>query len=174
MSALALIFLLAPTTMRKLALWNCAWPVERGPLAQCQKTSVPTLCGALEGGDAASVRASIDVLATMPGKRILVLGEMSEMHGMDAAAEIGEIGSYAKRQGVDVLFAMGEQGELAARSFGAGARYFYQANLLMTALNAELTKDSAVLVKGTRFECSDCGVWAAMVDVVDAANSKRS
>jgi UDP-N-acetylmuramoyl-tripeptide--D-alanyl-D-alanine ligase len=97
-----------------------------------------------------SVRAAIDVLAATPGKKILVLGDMGEIGGQ-AGQFHDEIGGYAKSQGVDVLFALGEHSELAARNFGAGGRHFGGVDALLSALQPELGADTVVLVKGSRF-----------------------
>ncbi len=97
-----------------------------------------------------SVRAAIDVLAATPGKKILVLGDMGEIGGQ-AGQFHDEIGGYAKSQGVDLLFALGEHSELAARNFGAGGRHFGSVEALVSALQPELGADTVVLVKGSRF-----------------------
>ncbi|MEW5887507.1 MAG: UDP-N-acetylmuramoyl-tripeptide--D-alanyl-D-alanine ligase [Pseudomonadota bacterium] len=97
-----------------------------------------------------SVRAAIDVLASTPGRKILVLGDMGEIGGRSGQFH-DEVGGYAKSQGVDLLFALGEQSELAARNFGGGGRHFAQVEDLIQALRPELDADTAVLVKGSRF-----------------------
>ena len=97
-----------------------------------------------------SMRAAIDVLATTAGRKILVLGDMGEI-GAQAGQYHDEIGGYAKSQGIDQLFALGDLSELAARNFGAGGRHFRSADDLVAALRKELDADTAVLVKGSRF-----------------------
>ncbi|MDT3736651.1 MAG: UDP-N-acetylmuramoyl-tripeptide--D-alanyl-D-alanine ligase [Denitratisoma sp.] len=97
-----------------------------------------------------SVRAAIDVLASTPGRKILVLGDMGEIGGQ-AGQFHDEIGGYAKSQGVDQLFALGEHSELASRNFGAGGRHFADAEALLEALAPQLGADTVVLVKGSRF-----------------------
>jgi UDP-N-acetylmuramoyl-tripeptide--D-alanyl-D-alanine ligase len=97
-----------------------------------------------------SVRAAIDVLAATPGRKILVLGDMGEIGGQ-AGQFHDEIGGYAKSQGVDLLLALGEHSELAARNFGAGGRHFDSADALLAALAPQLEGDTVVLVKGSRF-----------------------
>jgi UDP-N-acetylmuramoyl-tripeptide--D-alanyl-D-alanine ligase len=54
-----------------------------------------------------SMRAAIDVLAGMPGRRILVMGDMGET-GEAAGQFHDEVGGYAKSAGLDRLFALGE------------------------------------------------------------------
>ena len=97
-----------------------------------------------------SARAAIDVLASTPGRKLFVLGDMGEIGGQ-AAQFHDEIGGYAKSQGVDQLFALGEHSELAARGFGAGGHHFADVEALLAALRPQLTADTAVLVKGSRF-----------------------
>jgi UDP-N-acetylmuramoyl-tripeptide--D-alanyl-D-alanine ligase len=101
-----------------------------------------------------SVRVGIDVLAATIGKKILVLGDMGEL-GWMAGQFHDEMGGYAKSQGVDRLLAFGESSQLAARNFGAGGRHFKKIEDLILALldprNPELTPETTVLVKGSRF-----------------------
>lgn len=97
-----------------------------------------------------SVRAGVDVLAMTPGRTIFVFGDMGET-GDNAAQYHDEIGGYAKSQGVDLMFVLGEHAEIAARNFGDGGRHFGDIDTLIAALRAELTADTVVLVKGSRF-----------------------
>ncbi|MGB9355804.1 MAG: UDP-N-acetylmuramoyl-tripeptide--D-alanyl-D-alanine ligase, partial [Azonexus sp.] len=66
-----------------------------------------------------SVRAGIEVLATTIGRKILVLGDMGEI-GEASGQYHDEIGGYAKSQGVDLLFAIGDACQQAVRNFGEG------------------------------------------------------
>ena len=97
-----------------------------------------------------SVRAGIDVLASTIGRKILVLGDMGEIGDMSGQFH-DEVGGYAKSQGVDLLFAFGDSSVLAAHNFGAGGRHFTQLKDLLDAVSGELTPDTTVLVKGSRF-----------------------
>ncbi len=97
-----------------------------------------------------SMRAGIDVLAATVGRKILVLGDMGEIGEMTGQFH-DEIGGYAKSQGVDRLFAFGESSLLAARNFGAGGTHYKKLEDLIEAVLPELTPDSTVLVKGSRF-----------------------
>ncbi|MDR1350046.1 MAG: UDP-N-acetylmuramoyl-tripeptide--D-alanyl-D-alanine ligase [Zoogloeaceae bacterium] len=105
-----------------------------------------------------SVRAGIEVLAGVVGRRFLVLGDMGEV-GEDSAQYHDEIGGYAKSMGVDRLYALGEASVQAARNFGEGARVFKTPETLVKALREELrdyVKDRhsdaiTLLVKGSRF-----------------------
>jgi len=97
-----------------------------------------------------SVRAGIDVLAATVGRKILVLGDMGEIGDMSGQFH-DEVGGYAKSQGVDRLLALGDSSALAARNFGAGGQHFKKIEDLIEALNDELTADTTVLIKGSRF-----------------------
>jgi UDP-N-acetylmuramoyl-tripeptide--D-alanyl-D-alanine ligase len=97
-----------------------------------------------------SVRAGIDVLASTVGKKLLVLGDMGEIGEMTGQFH-DEIGGYAKSQGVDRLFAFGESSAIAAHNFGAGGQHYKKIEDLIQAVSAELTPDTTVLVKGSRF-----------------------
>ncbi len=97
-----------------------------------------------------SVRAGIDVLAATVGKKILVLGDMGEIGDMTGQFH-DEVGGYAKSQGVDRLLALGDSSALAAHNFGAGGRHFKKIEDLIGSLIDELTPETTVLIKGSRF-----------------------
>ncbi|MDP2783384.1 MAG: UDP-N-acetylmuramoyl-tripeptide--D-alanyl-D-alanine ligase [Sulfurimicrobium sp.] len=98
----------------------------------------------------ASVKAAIAVLASMPGKKILVLGDMGEL-GPDACAMHRELGAAAKQAGVDILFAHGDLCREAAAEFGENAWFFERIEELLADLENLLAPDVTVLVKGSRF-----------------------
>ncbi len=97
-----------------------------------------------------SMRAAIDVLASVPGRRIFVMGDMGEA-GAAAGQFHDEIGGYAKSQGIDRLLCLGEVSAAAAANFGAGGQHFSQIDDLVGTLLAELGPQTTVLVKGSRF-----------------------
>jgi UDP-N-acetylmuramoyl-tripeptide--D-alanyl-D-alanine ligase len=97
-----------------------------------------------------SMRAAIAVLAAYPGRKIFVMGDMGEL-GPGAEAMHASIGEFAKRSGVQAMFALGEMSTAAVRSFGDGARHFSSIDELVGALSGGLEQGSTVLVKGSRF-----------------------
>ncbi|TRZ99341.1 MAG: UDP-N-acetylmuramoyl-tripeptide--D-alanyl-D-alanine ligase [Rhodocyclaceae bacterium] len=97
-----------------------------------------------------SMRAAIDVLASVPGKRILVMGDMGEA-GAAAGQFHDEIGGYAKSHGIDRLLCLGEMSLAAAANFGEGGQHFLRHDELVKTLLAELDPQTTVLVKGSRF-----------------------
>jgi UDP-N-acetylmuramoyl-tripeptide--D-alanyl-D-alanine ligase len=96
----------------------------------------------------ASVRAALDYLGRLPGRRIFVLGDMAEL-GPEAAELHREIGAYARSR-CDALFSIGALARHAASTYGAGARSFADLSQLETALKPELDAEVTVLVKGSR------------------------
>jgi UDP-N-acetylmuramoyl-tripeptide--D-alanyl-D-alanine ligase len=67
-----------------------------------------------------SVRAAIEVLADLPGPRLLLLGDMGEVG--DRGAEFhAEIGAYARACGVDHLLALGALTSHAVDAFNGAA-----------------------------------------------------
>ncbi|MCE5181074.1 MAG: UDP-N-acetylmuramoyl-tripeptide--D-alanyl-D-alanine ligase [Betaproteobacteria bacterium] len=97
-----------------------------------------------------SVRAAIAVLAGLPGKKILVLGDMGEL-GADARALHAEIGAVAKAAGIDGLLTLGDLSAAAAEAFGAGGRHFEYIEDLLHDIENRLAPEVTVLVKGSRF-----------------------
>jgi UDP-N-acetylmuramoyl-tripeptide--D-alanyl-D-alanine ligase len=96
-----------------------------------------------------SVRAAIDVLADLPGPRILVLGDMGEV-GHEGPAFHAEAGRYAQAKGIDQFLALGDLVRAAVDVF-PGARHFASMDELNEAVLAGLPHVSSVLVKGSRF-----------------------
>ncbi len=97
-----------------------------------------------------SVKAALAVLAQQPGRRVLVLGDMGEL-GTDAAAMHAQIGLAARAAGIDRLLALGDLSRETVAAFGAGAMHFERIQELLAELENELTADTTVLVKGSRF-----------------------
>jgi UDP-N-acetylmuramoyl-tripeptide--D-alanyl-D-alanine ligase len=96
-----------------------------------------------------SVRAAIDVLATMRAPRALLLGDMGEV-GTRGPEFHAEVGAYAKQRGIEHLWCAGTLCAHAASAFGSGARCFDDGLGLIAGLG-ELPTIASVLVKGSRF-----------------------
>jgi len=116
-----------------------------------------------------SVRAAIELLAGLPGKRLLVLGDMAEL-GAEARAYHAEVGQYAASQGLDGLFTCGELSRHAADAAGGRGHHYGDQGQLLAALLplvAGSSRPLTVLIKGSRS--------AAMEKVVSAlATSLKS
>ncbi len=95
-----------------------------------------------------SVRAALDHLASLRGRRILVLGNMAEL-GPEAPTLHKEIGEYARGR-CDLLFAIGDLASEAAAAFGADGRRLADIAAANDALEPLLNAEATVLVKGSR------------------------
>jgi UDP-N-acetylmuramoyl-tripeptide--D-alanyl-D-alanine ligase len=95
-----------------------------------------------------AVKAAIDVLASEPGHRRLVLGAMLEL-GLEAENLHAEIGSYAKQAGIDELWVVGNEAVPAAAAFGQAARCFTNSSELLE-FSPKLTGANITLVKASR------------------------
>ncbi len=106
----------------------------------------------------ASVKAAIDVLAELPGERVLVLGDMAEL-GADTAEQHAGVGAYAAERGIEHLYVTGPLCRHAVQAYqgkrGADGRDFGDktelTNSLKTLAHAKLT----LLVKGSRSAAMD-------------------
>jgi UDP-N-acetylmuramoyl-tripeptide--D-alanyl-D-alanine ligase len=96
-----------------------------------------------------SMRAAIEVLAELPGPRLLVMGDMGEV-GDQGPQFHAEAGLYAKQRGIEKLFTLGVQSVQAVGSFASG-RHFDDIDTLNSAVIGELPGLASVLVKGSRF-----------------------
>ncbi len=96
----------------------------------------------------ASLRAALDVVARLGGRRWLVLGDMGEL-GAEAVSLHTQAGHDARSAGIERLFALGPLAAAAADAFGRGEQ-FDDADALAKAVGAELTGGITVLVKGSR------------------------
>ena len=95
-----------------------------------------------------SVMSSINSLMELPGRHVCVLGEMREL-GETSGRMHREVGSYAKKKGVDLLILSGELCRNMADGFGDGAVFFPDKASMIAALPGLLQKGDAVLVKAS-------------------------
>ena len=141
---------------------------------QVKRAALGTLAGATVIDDTYnanpdSMRAAIDVLASRPSPRVLVMGDMGEV-GDHGPAFHREIGAYAKERGIDALYALGAASRDACTAYGEDAHHVDDvATLVAQLLQApELSGKGAaatLLVKGSRF--------MQMERVVDAVTSPQ-
>ena len=96
-----------------------------------------------------STQAAIELLAALPGPRLLVMGDMGEV-GDQGPNFHAEAGRQARLRGIEKLFTLGEQSRGAAAAFGQGLHFTGMAELA-DAVVAELPHAGSVLVKGSRF-----------------------
>ena len=96
-----------------------------------------------------SLVAALDVLAQQPGRGWLVLGDMAEL-GCGGAQFHREAGLAARASGVERLYTLGEQSQLASEVFGADGRGFLDATALIAAVREDAASGVTILVKGSR------------------------
>ncbi len=118
-----------------------------------------------------SMRAAIDVLADLPAPRLLVMGDMGEV-GDQGPHFHEEAGRYASQRGIENLFTLGSQSELASRSFGSG-QHFNDIAALNAAVLAQLCHASSILVKGSRFMRMERVVQAVATQAAGQQDPKK-
>jgi UDP-N-acetylmuramoyl-tripeptide--D-alanyl-D-alanine ligase len=96
-----------------------------------------------------SVQAAIDVLASLPGPHLLVLGDMGEV-GDEGPAFHAQAGQHAHLKGIDAVFTLGQLSASTSEAFGAG-RHFADMAALQAAVLAALPQMGSIVVKGSRF-----------------------
>jgi UDP-N-acetylmuramoyl-tripeptide--D-alanyl-D-alanine ligase len=116
-----------------------------------------------------SVKASIDVLTSLPGQQVFILGDMGEL-GRDAEQCHQDIGVYAHQKKVDTLLTLGELTQYSTNAFNEQkckteekntlknkAEHFTALDVLVNALKQKFTVDVfsgeqalSIVVKGSR------------------------
>jgi UDP-N-acetylmuramoyl-tripeptide--D-alanyl-D-alanine ligase len=122
---------------------------ESGRLQVFEGAEGSTLVDDTYNANPGSVKAAIDVLAKMPGDRVLVLGDMAEL-GEDSEDQHAEIGRYALDKKIEQLLTIGEQCKLACNAFGKGGLHFSSIDDLIGHLFDSVSSNVSVLVKGSR------------------------
>ena len=97
----------------------------------------------------ASLAVALEFLATQPGERWLVLGDMGEL-GPASEALHRQIGRQARDAGVSRLYALGPLAARAAEAFGGDGQPFDDIDQLAARLRPELHRGVNLLVKGSR------------------------
>jgi UDP-N-acetylmuramoyl-tripeptide--D-alanyl-D-alanine ligase len=96
-----------------------------------------------------SAKAAIDVLAGLPGPRVLVLGDMGEV-GEGGEEYHDEVARHATRSGIEKVLCLGHMSRVMTAS---GALHFDGIESLLSDLDAFVAnmQSGHVLVKGSRF-----------------------
>lgn len=113
-----------------------------------------------------SMTAAVQVLADMPGYRVLVVGDMGEL-GVEAESCHRQVGEAAKLAAIDSVLSVGVLSEALSHASGVG-EHFTDKTALVTRLKALIAThpELTILVKGSRS--------AAMEDVVRALQEKQA
>ena len=94
-----------------------------------------------------SMQAAIQVLAALPGPRLLVAGDMGEV-GDQGPAFHAEAGVQAQRSGIEQVLTLGA---MSAHISAQGGQHFDSIDALLAAVQAQLPQVASILVKGSRF-----------------------
>ena len=114
--------------------------------------------------NADAVKAAIDLLAQLPGRRVLVLGGMAEL-GEQSEQLHAEVGRYAAEREIDQLLVTGPAMRAAADAYAAvrtGAQHFSTQTELLTTIQALAPEHLTLLVKGSRSAAMDRVVAALL------------
>jgi UDP-N-acetylmuramoyl-tripeptide--D-alanyl-D-alanine ligase len=95
-----------------------------------------------------AVKAAIDTLSGYDGRTCLILGNMAEL-GDKAEFLHREIGSYARKKGIQQMLVVGEWAEAVVEGFGEAAICFEDMESLLSGCDKYINSD-VVLVKGSR------------------------
>ena len=96
-----------------------------------------------------SVRAAVDVLASLPPPRVLVLGDMAEV-GDQGREFHREVGDYAHERGIDHVLALGEATRETVAACGPAGEHFDDVDALIERARSLAVPPASVLVKGSR------------------------
>lgn len=99
-----------------------------------------------------STKAASELLASYPGTRILILGDMGEL-GEEARYYHQQAGEYAKSLGIDRLLSLGVLSQSSSDAFAKNGQHFSTREQLIASLGeilAEQSKPMSILVKGSR------------------------
>lgn len=111
-----------------------------------------------------SVRAAIEVLAELPGPRLLVLGDMGEV-GENGPAFHAEVGQHAQAAGIEYVMTMGTLARHVAQGMPS-TQHFESIEALNAAMLVVLPQLGSLLIKGSRF--------MRMERVVEAASGQAA
>ncbi|CBG86872.1 UDP-N-acetylmuramoyl-tripeptide--D-alanyl-D-alanine ligase [Citrobacter rodentium] len=111
-----------------------------------------------------SMTAAVQVLAEMPGYRVLVVGDMAELGAESEACHL-QVGNAAKAAGIDRVLSTGKLSQAISEASGVG-EHFADKTALIARLKALVEEQQmiTILVKGSRS--------AAMEEVVRALQEK--
>lgn len=112
------------------------------------KTADYTIIDDCYNANPTSVKASLNMLSELGGRRVAVLGDMKEL-GTNELSLHQEVGKYAKQKGIDLLIAAGELSSSTAEGYGDGAYHFDTVDDCISALKNILQKGDTVLVKAS-------------------------
>lgn len=100
-------------------------------------------------GSPIGILAALEILASYPGEKIWVFGDMGEL-GEKSDHYHRLVGEKAREFGIDHVYAVGEQSRITLQSFGKGGLHFESKEALIEALKPRLHDHMTILIKGSR------------------------
>ena len=97
-----------------------------------------------------SMKEAIDVLSSMEGTKILVIGDMAEL-GNNTNKYHKELGDYIKKSQINFTFAVGRHTKLTMQQLDKNEFWFDSKEALLSKLLKIIDSKSIILVKGSRF-----------------------
>lgn len=120
-----------------------------GRMRQYQLTNGIRLIDDTYNANPFSLQAAVATLASMPGTKIIVLGDMKEL-GAEAREMHFSAGQKIRSAGIDYLFTLGQLSADATSGFGDRAWHFTDRDQLIAALKPYLIPGVNLLIKGSR------------------------
>jgi len=114
-----------------------------------------TIINDVYNANPAAMKEAIKIVCKQKARRVAILGDMSEL-GHVADARHREIGEFARKQGVDLLIAIGElsaniyEGFIAEKTETAKAEYFTTSAAFLSQWKTLLKPGDVILVKASR------------------------
>jgi UDP-N-acetylmuramoyl-tripeptide--D-alanyl-D-alanine ligase len=96
-----------------------------------------------------SFAAALKVLSLQSGEKIVVMGDMAEL-GNEAKQYHRDLAQQAKQCGVQAIYAIGDLSQETVKAFGKNAYHFAEQAQLIDRVKAAISKNSCLLVKGSR------------------------
>lgn len=95
-------------------------------------------------------KAAVDVLASFPAPRVIVMGAIGEL-GENAPALHTEVGAYIRERGIEAALFIGDDARYAAVAYGAADAFYASKTDLIADLRSWDQQMATILVKGSRF-----------------------
>jgi len=96
-----------------------------------------------------SVKKALDLLATSPKRKIIVLGDMLELGKLRNKMH-KDVGKYAATKKIDIFLGFGDLTKYAVEGFGKNGIFFNDEILLREFLKKNIQSKDVVLIKGSR------------------------
>jgi len=99
-----------------------------------------------------SMKAAIDTLSIMKGRKILILGDVLEL-GSDSQSMHEKVGEYLDNKAIDTLFTIGQESKYIfnkGKAYVTQAEHFEDKSLLIKMLKDYVQPEDKILIKGSR------------------------